>query len=265
MYFYKVRRAILILWRIWFYLLASIPIIFLFPILVFILFLPNFYKYIFWLARNIWAPVILYGMGFWLEIKYKEQIDNNQQYMFVANHTSYIDPFVMLRIFKKPFVFVGKKELVKIPLFGYIYKRAAIMVDRSSSKSRYGVYGRADNVLEKGYNVCIFPEKDYFDETILLNPFKQGAFKIAIFHQFPIIPMVFFDCKRKQPWYTTHGYPGRLRVNVYPSVRTNGMSETDIPKLQNTIYKLIDSELRKDPERSALKAIDTWKRINKLS
>ena len=131
-------------------------------------------------------------MGFWLEIKYKEGINKNQQYMFVANHTSYIDPFVMLRVFKKPFVFVGKKELVKIPLFGYIYKRAAIMVDRSSSKSRYGVYGRADSVLDKGYSVCIFPEKNYFDETILLNPFKHGAFKIAVFHQFPIVPTVFF-------------------------------------------------------------------------
>ena len=95
-------------------------------------------------------------MGFWLEIKYKEGINKNQQYMFVANHTSYIDPFVMLRVFKKPFVFVGKKELVKIPLFGYIYKRAAIMVDRSSSKSRYGVYGRAESILDKGYSVCIF-------------------------------------------------------------------------------------------------------------
>ena len=69
---------------------------------------------------------------------------------------------------------------------------------------RYGVYGRADNVLEKGYNVCIFPEKDYFDETILLNPFKQGAFKIA----FSSISNYSngFDCKRK-PWYTTYGYP----------------------------------------------------------
>ena len=141
-------RVLLILWRIWFYLLASIPIILLFPILVFILFLPNFYKYIFWIARNVWAPIILYGMGFRLEIKYKGGTNKNQQYMFVANHTSYIDPFVMLRVVKHPFVFVGKKELVKIPLFGYIYKRAAIMVDRSSSKSRYGVYGRADKVLD---------------------------------------------------------------------------------------------------------------------
>tara|TARA_X000001036_G_scaffold346061_1_gene325943 strand:- start:2225 stop:3040 length:816 start_codon:yes stop_codon:yes gene_type:complete len=265
LYFYKVRRALLILWRIWFWLLASIPIIFLFPILVFILFLPNFYKHIFWIARNVWAPIILYGMGFRLEIKYKGGTNKNQQFMFVANHTSYIDPFIMLRVVKQPFVFVGKKELVKIPLFGYIYKHAAIMVDRSSSKSRYGVYGRADKVLDKGYSVCIFPEKDYLDETILLNPFKHGAFKIAVFHHFPVVPMLFLDCKRKQPWYTTHGYPGKLRVNVYPSVSTKGMTGKDVPKLLDNIYNFMESELREDPERASLKAINIWKRINKIS
>lgn len=249
----------------WFYLLASLPIIVLFPIFVFLLILPNFYKYIFWVARNIWAPFILFGMGFRLEITYNGKIDKKKRYMFVANHTSYIDPMIMLRVVKQPCVFVGKKELVKIPLFGYLYKRAAIMVDRSSSKSRFGVYGRAEKVLEKGYSVCIFPEKNYLDETILLNPFKQGAFKIAVAHKFPIVPMVFFDCKRKSPWYTTHGFPGKLRIGVYSSISTDGMKEHDIPYLQTKIYDLIDSQLRQDPEQSALNAITVWKRINKIS
>ena len=78
------------------------------------------------------------------------------------------------------FVFVGKKELVEIPIFGFIYKRAAIMVDRSDKKSRFAVYGLAKKVIHGGYSVCIFPEKDYLDEAILLNEFKQGAFKLAI-------------------------------------------------------------------------------------
>ena len=72
----------------------------------------------------------------------------------------------------------GKKELAKIPIFGFLYKRAVIMVDRSSSKSRYGVYGKADEVIEKGYNLCIFPEKNYLDETLLLNLFKQGRLPV---------------------------------------------------------------------------------------
>ena len=131
------------------------------------------------------------------------ELNKKQSYLFVANHSSYIDVMLMFRVVNKPFVFVGKKELVKIPFFGYLYKRAAIMVDRSSSKSRFGVYGRARKVLEKGYSVCIFPEREYSDETVFLNTFKQGAFKLSIEHQLEICPMVFLDCKRKHPWSTT--------------------------------------------------------------
>ena len=81
----------------------------------------------------------------------------------------------------KKIIFVGKKEFVKVPLFGSIYKRAAILVDRSSSKSRWEVYGRANKILEQGRSVCIFPEVSYVDDTILLNPFKKGAFKQSKF------------------------------------------------------------------------------------
>ena len=174
-------------------------------------------------------------------------------------------PMLMFYVFQQPFVFVGKKELVKIPFFGYLFKRAAIMVNRSSSKSRFEVYDRARKVLDKGYSVCIFPEKEYTDETILLNPFKRGAFKIAIEHQLPICPMVFLDCKRKFPWYTTHGYPGVLRVGIHKPIPTKGLTEDDIPKLQEKIYDLIHSDLKNDPEQTAVEAIAVWKKIKKIS
>ena len=167
------------LWRIWFYTLAALPVMVLFFPLAVMLFLPNGYRYVFFVARNILAPFVLFGMGFWVK-KTNSFPEEGKSFMMIANHTSYIDVMVMLRLRKTPFVFVGKKELVKIPLFGYLLKRAAIMVDRSSSKSRFEVYGRAQKVIAKGYSMCIFPEKEYIDETIVLNPFKQGAFKLAI-------------------------------------------------------------------------------------
>ena len=163
--------------------------------------------------------------------------------MLVANHTSYIDIMVMLRMRKTPFVFVGKKELVQIPIFGYLYKRAAIMVDRSSSKSRFEVYERAQKVIQKGYSVCIFPEKEYIDESVILNPFKKGAFKLAIEHELPIFPMVFLDCKRKFPWYTTHGYPGSLRVKALAVIPTKNLILEETHILQESIYLQIKNEL----------------------
>lgn len=263
MYFYWMMRVLIKLWRIWFYLLSAVPVLLLFPLLAFLLVLPNGYLPFFWIARNIWSRIVLLGTGFWMTKKISTPLDDKKSYLLVANHSSYIDIMLMFAAAPNPFVFVGKKELVRIPFFGYLYKRAAIMVDRNSSKSRFGVYGRAKKVLDKGYSVCVFPEKEYLDETILLNPFKSGAFKIAVEHQLPICPMVFLDCKRKFPWYTTHGYPGQLRVDIHPPLSTKGLTENDIPMLQKKTYDLIHSELQNDPRQMAVNAIEVWKKVTK--
>ena len=176
MYFYDQMKFLIVLWRAWFYFLSSTLVVLLFPLLAFLLLFPNGYRPFFWIARNVWARLVLAGMGFRMKKVFKTDWDPQKSYLLVANHSSYIDIMLMFAAAPNPFVFVGKKELVNIPFFGYLYKRAAIMVDRSSSKSRYAVYGRAKKVLDKGYSVCIFPEKDYLDETISLNPFKKGAF-----------------------------------------------------------------------------------------
>lgn len=252
------KKGLLIVWRIWFYLLASIPVIVLFfPLALFVL-LPNGYRYVFWTARNIWAPFVLLGMGFWVK-KTSPFPEEGKSFMIIANHTSYMDVMVILRLRKTPFVFVGKKELVKIPFFGFLYKRAAIMVDRSSSKSRFEVYGRAQKVIAKGYSVCIFPETEYIDESILLNPFKQGAFKLAIEHKLPILPLVFLDCKRKFPWYTTHGFPGDLRAQALEIIPTTNLKESDIPKLLEQAHQSLKTALLSDPKRHSEEAIRIWK------
>lgn len=258
-YLWLVKKVLLVLWRGWFYFLAAIPVIVLFIPLAFFVLLPNGYRHVFWIARNVWAPFVLLGMGFWVK-KANAFPEEGKSFMLIANHTSYIDVMVILRLRKTPFVFVGKKELVNIPIFGFLYKRAAIMVDRSSSKSRFGVYGRAQKVIAKGYSVCIFPETDYIDESIVLNPFKQGAFKLAIEHELPILPMAFLDCKRKFPWHTSHGFPGDLRAKALEIIPTSNLKETDIPNLQEKAYQIIKISLLNDPKGHTEKAILKWKK-----
>ena len=255
------KRFALILWRIWFYLLCSIPVIFFFPILAIVIFLPNGYNIIFWYARNIWASFILTGMGFYIKKYQIPKLDEKQSYLLVANHSSYIDPFVMLRLFKTPFVFVGKKELDKIPFFGFLYKRAAILVDRSKKESRFAVYGKANNKLDMGYSVCIFPEKEYVNENNILNEFKHGAFKLAIAHKLPVLPMVFYDCKRKFPWYTTHGYPGYLRVTIFNPIQTKDLKAEDYKRLMEDTRLFIQKKLIADPQKAAIKAVEVWKKM----
>ena len=140
------------------------------------------------------------------------------------------------------------------------------MVDRSSKKSRWGVYKRVDNKLSLGYSICIFPEIKYTDDTIFLNEFKRGAFKIAIDHQIPIIPMCFLDCKRKFPWHPRFGYPGQLRVRtfkkMYPPKNINKLND-----FKQDVWEIIFEGLKQDPLKSHEKAVgkETRLKINQLN
>lgn len=256
------KRFLLTIWlQIWFYFLAGIQIVIYFPFLVIILLFPKGYEMLYWVARNIWARIILHGSGYYVQVENKDKLISETNCLMIANHSSHMDPFLMLILNKKPFRFVGKKELYSIPLFGYLYKKAVIMVDRSDSRSRYAVYGRANNMLERGYNVCIFPEAHYWDDTVLLQEFKRGAFKIAIDNQLPIIPIIFYDLKLKHPWYPKFGSIGKLRVKVLDKINVDGLKEEDIPMLTKKAFDTIKVELENDPKKAAVRATEKWKKI----
>ncbi len=164
--------------------------------------------------------------------------------MLVANHTSMLDIMLMLKVSENPFVFVGKKELVKIPVFGFFYKRVCILVDRENSKSRTGVYLRAQRRLNQGLSICIFPEGGVPDEDIILDEFKDGAFKMAIAHKIPIVPITFYDNKKRFPFEIFKGGPGKMRAKVHSFFETAQLKETDKIVLKNSVRAVILSELK---------------------
>ncbi|WP_417857861.1 lysophospholipid acyltransferase family protein [Xanthomarina gelatinilytica] len=227
-----------ILYRIWFYILVALPIIVLFPILLVSILKESWYPYFFKLAR-FWAKFILTGMGFVWKIEREEIPETDKSYMFVANHTSMADIMLMLVSVKNPFVFVGKKELAKIPLFGFFYKRTCILVDRNSEKSRKGVFLRAQRRLKQGLSICIFPEGGVPEEHIVLDTFKDGAFRLAINHQIPIVPMTFLDNKKRFSYTFFSGGPGKMRVKIHPFIETKGLTIQDTKLINEKTRKLI--------------------------
>ena len=228
-----------LLWRIWFYILMGVPIIALSPVLILSILSTKTYPQFFFLAR-IWARVILYGMGFYYKIDRQQQMEKGKSYMLVANHTSMADIMLMLIVSKNPFVFVGKKELANIPIFGFFYKRTSILVDRNSSKSRQEVFKRAQERLNEGLSICIFPEGGVpDDESVVLDEFKDGAFRLAIEHQIPIVPMVFPDNKRRFSYTFFSGSPGLMRAKVLPFVTTKGLKLEDRKGLKDNVRQTI--------------------------
>ena len=259
----SLHRLIIKIWWAWFYTLASVQFLIYFPFLIIIMMFPRGFNTLFWIARNMWSRIILHGSGFYLSFEDRHKLKTDTNCLLIANHASYMDVFLMFILNKTPFTFVGKKELYDIPLFAYIYKRAAIMVDRSNPKSRYAVYSRANKLLEEGTNICIFPETNYLDETQVLADFKHGAFKIAIENQLPIIPIVMFDCKLKFPWYPIFGQPGQLRAKVLDKIEVHGLTLEDVPSLIDKTRKIMIDELMADPKGMPLKAANKYREVNK--
>ncbi|MDL2140895.1 lysophospholipid acyltransferase family protein [Flavobacterium tructae] len=234
-----------VLWRVWFYILMAIPILIMLPFLLVSIASEKGYPYFFKMAR-IWAKFILFGMGFYYKVEREETLVRNKSYMIVANHTSMTDIMLMLALVKNPFVFVGKKELSKIPLFGFFYKRTCILVDRSSSKSKNEVFKRAQNRLNQGLSICIFPEGGVpDDESILLDEFKDGAFRLAIEHQIPIVPIVFADNKERFSYTFFSGSPGKMRAKVLPFVSTDGLTADHRKELRDQVRQMIYKDLLK--------------------
>jgi 1-acyl-sn-glycerol-3-phosphate acyltransferase len=214
-----------------------------FPLLLFSISHERWYPFFFRLAR-IWAKCILIGMGFRWDVVQEQTIEKGKSYMFIANHTSMIDIMLMLVCVKNnPFVFVGKKELAKIPLFGFFYKRTCILVDRSSAKSRKAVFLRAQRRLQQGVSICIFPEGMVPEEEVVLANFKDGAFRLAINHQIPIVPLTFYDNKKRFSYTFFSGGPGRMRAKIHTFLSTESLTIEQTSALNQRAHQIILKEL----------------------
>ncbi len=231
-----------ILWRVWFYVLMGIFIVVMLPFLLISILKEEWYPYFFVMAR-IWARGILLGLGCYYRIEREQELEEGKSYMLTANHTSMLDIMLMLAVIRNPFVFVGKKELAKIPLFGFFYKRTCILVDRSSPKSRHEVFERAQKRLKQGMSICIFPEGGVPDEAIVLDEFKDGAFRLAIEHQIPIVPITFGDNKKRMSYTFFSGGPGLLRAKVHHFIETKGKTLDDKKLLREQTRTVILKQL----------------------
>ena len=234
-----------VLWKLWFMLNFLITFLLLYPVFLVLLSNENLFDSAFRLMR-VWAKWLCYGAGISPFVKYEIDLNEIQlPCVFVSNHCSYIDIILSYVAMPQYFVFVGKQELDKAPLFRIFFRRMNILVKRSSNVDSHRAYKLTGEKIDKGQSVFIFPEATISSNGILI-PFKNGAFKLAIDKQVPIVPLVFPDNWRllqNGGFLTSHGKPGRARVIVKKAVDTKGMTHADLIPLREKVKSIIQESL----------------------
>lgn len=177
---------------------------------------------------------------------YESPHDNKRQYIFVGNHISYIDipPIVLLA--HQPIRALGKYEMVKVPVFGWIYRAAVILVDRSNPETRAKSVRALKAAIKNGISIFIFPEGTFNETPNPLKSFYDGAFRIAIETQTPIKPILLIDTLDRLHYRSIFSLtPGKNRVVFLEEVAVTGLSFSDIPSLKEQVYQQMDAGLRR--------------------
>lgn len=241
----SLRKLLILIWKCWFYLLTAILVILIglfwvFPFSFFSKTFPLAYKGI-----RLWGILIFYGSGFSLEVERKKELKKNKSYIFIANHTSILDIMVMAILHKRhPIVFVGKEELAQIPIFGIIYRRICIVVNRKDMKSRSHVFQLAKRRISQGESIVIFPEGGIPDDRqTVLDRFKDGPFTIGISTAAPIVVYTIKGLKEMFPETFFGGYPGKVKVKLLDIIEVEGLTLENKRKIKDICYQMMLDDL----------------------
>lgn len=165
-----------------------------------------------------------------------EYLKKGKSYIYVSNHTSFLDLPGLSLLIPGEFRPIAKKELLKLPVFGLIIKTATVVVDRSSAKSRKKSIEKIREILSHGIPALIFAEGTQNRTTEILQPFKDGAFRIAVDTQQPIVPMVVVGAGKLMPPGTANLRPGKIKIIVGNEIDVAGRTLGDVPTLKKRVF-----------------------------
>lgn len=189
---------------------------------------------------DLWFPLI----GILHRNIFEAPLHKGEPQIFVANHVSYLDAAIIVKIFRLPLRALGKVELSKVPLFGFIYKNAIVTVDRSSAGARAKSVAQLKAVLRKGISVLVFPEGTFNETGGPLKSFYDGAFRVAIETGTPIRPVLLLDTwKRMPPGSLFTITPGRSRAVFLEPVPVAGYTLQDVAALREKVYAIMETKL----------------------
>ncbi len=170
-----------------------------------------------------------------------------EEYIFVSNHISYLDiPMMIIATKDRNIRILGKSEMAKVPVFGFIYKQGAVLVDRESAEQRSNSVKDLLWFLKKNISVFICPEGTFNTTHAPLKKFYDGAFRIAIETGTSICPILFLDTYDRLNYRSIFSLnPGKSRAVFLEQTSTKNLTMNDIGTLREKVFKQMDQELLK--------------------
>ncbi len=186
---------------------------------------------------KVWMNVWLALIGSPLKVVGKEHFKKGKNYVVVSNHNSLMDVPVTTPFVPGANKTIGKKSFTKAPIFGWVYIRGTVLVDRKSEASRRKSFEDMKKVLAQGLHMVIYPEGTRNRTTDPLKSFHDGAFKLAIAAQKEIIPTLIFNTKTVlPPEKTFYMRPHRLEMHFLPAVSAENITSKE---LREKVFKIM--------------------------
>ena len=196
---------------------------------------------------NRWWAHLMFALVFLpTKVESRRRLDPRRTYIFCPNHFSYLDiPAMGLNPVNT--IFVGKNDMEKLPLFGFMYRKLHITVDRRSLRSRSNSMLAAMAALEQGKSLVIYPEGGIISaQPPAMAPFKDGAFRAAIEKQIAVVPVTIpFNWIILPDESPIRLKRGLVKVIFHEPIETTGLLLSDTPQLKQQVYAVIEEELKK--------------------
>jgi 1-acyl-sn-glycerol-3-phosphate acyltransferase len=187
-----------------------------------------------WVGRN-WVRWILATCGVRVVTEGLENVDRRRSYVFMSNHQSVFDIAAIVHTVPVSFRFVAKKELVRIPFFGWVLGLSnQIVIDRGNREKAVRTLHRAAQRVRAGASVIIFPEGTRSPGG-QLREFKSGGFHLAIEAQVPVLPVTVSGSQRITPKRSLRIESGVVKVVYGKPIPTRGLALEDRQGLKDEV------------------------------
>lgn len=195
---------------------------------------------------SYWSDIWFFMIGVYVKRIMESPRDTAPQYIFVANHISYMDVPMIVKVIRQPVRALGKAEMSKVPVFGFLYRNTVVMVDRGNADNRAKSVITLKSVVKKGISIFIFPEGTFNMTGAPLKEFYDGAFKIAIETQTALKPVIFPDTLDRLHHNSIFSFtPGKCRAVFLDSIPVEGLTVNDVQALKAEVFKKMEDALKK--------------------